>query len=150
MLKVQSKQYLEGWVVGVCPVIFKTLHIFGVKHSVLPWPESSAVNLLEREHQMTNTSPSCWVFICHFCLCDKAFPVARNDHLTGLPRKRPNTIHNSKSAHFNTWCSWREKNDRAWTSIWHCPEGHTDFYFFPACVPTLRQAVVQWQVDKTP
>lgn len=62
---------------------------FHLKHFVLPWPESSAVNLLEREHQMTNTLGSCWAFICHICPRDKAFPAARWDHLTRLPRLWP-------------------------------------------------------------
>lgn len=80
-------QTLEGEEVRVCLVIPpKNLFLTsGVEHFVLPWPGSSAVNPLEREHQMTNTPGSCWVFICHICLSDKAFPAGREGHLTGLP-----------------------------------------------------------------
>lgn len=53
-------------------------------------PECSALNLLEREQQMTDTSASCCVFICHFCPCDKALPASG--------ASRFNTIHTQDQA----------------------------------------------------
>ena len=92
-------------------ILLKNLLLtFGVEHFVLLWPGSSAVNPLEREHQMTNTPGSCWVFICHICLCDKAFPAGREGHLTGLPCMWPT----------DRYVPYITQNQLSW-SHWQCP-----------------------------
>lgn len=59
---------------------------------------------------MTNTLWSCWAFICHICLCDKAFPAGSWDHLTRLPRLWPmeKTVYYSKGG-----CAARKQNENA-------------------------------------
>lgn len=80
-ISIASWCYLGSREVRVSLVIL--LSTSGVLHFVLLWPGSSTVNALEREHQMTNAPGSCWAFICHVCLSDKALPAGRKGQLTG-------------------------------------------------------------------